>query len=215
MTLLLTILISYLFGAIPFGWLFSWLFFHIDIRKIGSGRTGTTNTMRASGYPVAVLTLIFDVSKGFLAVWLAKMLVPGNVWIEIFAPLAAIIGHNYSIFLVEKTENGKIHVGGGAGGAPAFGGSLGLWLPSFWYLLIIALIAFFVIGYASVTTMSIGFSIMIIFALRAWMNLSPWSYFIYGLLAEILLIWALRPNIQRLLDGNERGVSWRTYKKQK
>ncbi|GAP40281.1 glycerol-3-phosphate acyltransferase [Flexilinea flocculi] len=215
MTLSVTIIISYLFGAIPFGWLFSWLFFHIDIRKIGSGRTGTTNTMRAGGYPVAILTMIFDVSKGFFAVWLAKMLVPGNNWVEIFAPLAGIIGHNYSIFLIEKREDGKIQFGGGAGGAPAFGGALGLWLPSFWYLIIVGLIAFFGIGYASVTTMSIGFTIMIIFALRAWMNLSPWSYFIYGFIAEILLVWALRPNIQRLINGNERGVSWRAYSKRK
>jgi glycerol-3-phosphate acyltransferase PlsY len=79
MTLSVTIIISYLFGAIPFGWLFSWLFFHIDIRKIGSGRTGTTNTMRAGGYPVAILTMIFDVSKGFFAVWLAKLLVPVTI----------------------------------------------------------------------------------------------------------------------------------------
>jgi len=47
------------------------------------------------------------------------------------------------------------------------------------------------------------------------MNLSPWSYFIYGIIAEILLVWALRPNIQRLKNGNERGVSWRAYSKRK
>jgi hypothetical protein len=72
-----------------------------------------------------------------------KIAGPGNNWVEIFAPLAGIIGHNYSIFLIEKRDDGKIQFGGGAGGAPAFGGALGLWLPSFWYLIIVGLIAFF------------------------------------------------------------------------
>ncbi|MHC1771552.1 MAG: glycerol-3-phosphate acyltransferase [Flexilinea sp.] len=210
MTSILVILISYLLGAIPFGWLLSWIIFHVDIRKIGSGRTGTTNTMRAGGYPIAFLTLVLDTGKGFAAVWLARWLVPGQTWIEVLAPLAAIIGHNYSIFLAERNEKGRIRLRGGAGGATTFGGALGLWMPILWYLAGVGLAAFFGVGFASVTTMSIGFTTMIIFGIRAWMGLSPWSYFIYGLLAEILLLWALRPNIQQLKNGTERGVSWRT-----
>ncbi len=50
---------------------------------------------------------------------------------------------------------------------------------------------------------------MVIFAVRAWLVGSPWQYIIYGLLAEVLLVWALRPNIKRLLAGNERLHGWR------
>jgi glycerol-3-phosphate acyltransferase PlsY len=52
--------------------------------------------------------------------------------------------------------------------------------------------------------LSIGLVTMIIFGVRAALGLGPWEYIIYGLLAEILMIWALRPNIKRLMEGTER-----------
>jgi glycerol-3-phosphate acyltransferase PlsY len=60
------------------------------------------------------------------------------------------------------------------------------------------------IGYASVTTLSIGLMTIIIFSVRAVLGLGPWQYIIYGMLAEILLVWTLRPNFKRLKDGTER-----------
>jgi glycerol-3-phosphate acyltransferase PlsY len=109
-------LFSYFLGAIPFGWILSKLVKGVDIRKIGSGRTGTTNTMRASGYPIAVLTLLLDGLKGVASVWLARWLAPEIPGLAIIAPIFAIIGHNYSVFLAEKDTTGKLIYKFGYGG---------------------------------------------------------------------------------------------------
>jgi glycerol-3-phosphate acyltransferase PlsY len=77
-----------------------------------------------------------------------------------------------------------------------------------------ALIYYF-IGYASVTTMSVAVLATIIFAVRAMFYHAPWEYVLYGVLAEILLIWALLPNIKRLLAGTERLHGWRAKRQQK
>ncbi len=204
-----TLVFSYLIGSIPFGLLLVRWIKGEDIRKIQSGRTGGTNAMRAAGFWVGLVTSLLDILKGASSVWIAAALMPDNVWLKVAAPLAAIIGHNYSIFLVEKGENGKIRLGGGAGGATCAGGSLGLWAWSFLIIFPVGFLVLFGIGYASVATLSVALVSSIIFAVLAALKLSPWEFVLYGLLAELLLIWALRPNIRRLLDGNERLVGWR------
>ena len=75
----------------------------------------------------------------------------------------------------------------------------------------------FGLGYASVATMSMAFTSMIIFAVRYWVvgpPEAPAIYVMYGVIAEIMLMWALRPNIKRLSQGTERVVGWRA-KRQK
>ena len=205
--------LSYLLGSIPFGLLLACLTTGQDIRAIGSGRTGTTNTLRAAGYPIAILTFILDMAKSAAGVWLARWLVPGQVWMEVLAPIAVIVGHNYSIFLLERNEHGRLRLRGGAGGASALGGTIGLWPPSIFFLIPIEVLIYFGVGYASVATMSIGLMAALIFAVRAWLRLSSWIYVFYGLMAEALLLWALRPNIQNLLNGAERGIGWRARRK--
>jgi glycerol-3-phosphate acyltransferase PlsY len=69
-------------------------------------------------------------------------------------------------------------------------------------------------GYASITTLSVALVSTVVFAFRASLGLNPWQYAIYGLLAFLVLGWTLRPNIKRLIDGNERVVGLRA-KKQK
>jgi glycerol-3-phosphate acyltransferase PlsY len=59
-------------------------------------------------------------------------------------------------------------------------------------------------GYASLTTLSVGLITILIFGVRASLGLGPWAYAFYGLFVELLMIWALRPNLQRLKDGTER-----------
>jgi len=194
---------SYLIGSIPFGLLFVRLINGRDIRQVESGRTGGTNAMRAAGLGAGALTAIFDILKSAATVWLARELT-GNEWIHALAPIASILGHNHSIFLIERDENGKIRLRGGAGGAAALGGSLGLWWPSALLMLPVGALIWWGVGYASLTTLSIGFLSSLIFLVRAILGLSPWEYAIYGLLAEILLVLALRPNIKRLLNGTER-----------
>lgn len=205
--------LSYLLGSIPFGLLLARLTTGQDIRAIGSGRTGTTNTLRAAGYPIAIITFILDMAKSAAGVWLARWLAPGQVWMEVLAPIAVIVGHNYSIFLLERDERGRLRLRGGAGGASALGGTIGLWPPSILFLIPIGVLIYFGVGYASVATMSIGIFAMLLFAVRAWLGLSSWIYVFYGLMAEVLLLWALRPNIQNLLNGVERGIGWRARRK--
>jgi len=170
--------------------------------------------MRAAGFWSGFITAILDVLKGSVSVWLARYLIsigliPDTPWLVVIPPILAVIGHNYSIFLAERDENGRLRLRGGAGGATAFGGVFGLWAPSIFIIVPIAMILLFVVGYASLATLSVGVFTIIIFSVRAWMGLSPWQYIIYGVLVEILLIWALRPNIKRLFNGTERVVGLR------
>ncbi len=203
---------SYFLGAIPFGWVLSKLVKGVDIRKMGSGRTGTTNTMRASGYPIAILTLLLDGFKGVVSVWLASWLAPGMLGLEIIAPIFAIVGHNYSIFLVEKDTTGKLIFKGGAGGATALGGTFALMPSAFPIISAIALIMFFAVGYASLATLSIGASTLLLSVIQYLFGSSSWQNIVYGVMSTGLLVLALLPNITRLKNGTERGVSWRLGK---
>lgn len=216
---LLVLLIAYLFGSIPFGLIIVRFSTGRDIRKIESGRTGATNAMRAAGIFAGAATIIFDFLKGVSAVWLARLLIPEEfgwrVWIEVFAGLAAILGHNYSIFLAERNESGRWRLRGGAGGATAVGGATGLWLPGAFIIIPLALLILFGIGYASIATMSTMVFATIIFSYLAWTGVLPWEYIFYSLLAEIVLLIALRPNIIRLMNGTERLVGWRARRKMK
>jgi len=186
-----------------------------DVRNVQSGRTGGTNAMRAAGLGVGLITTFADISKGIVAVWLARMLSPGNVWVEVFAPTLVILGHNYSIYLIQRDENGRLRWRGGAGGAPSVGGAVGYWAPSVLILVPVGTLILFGVGYASIATFSVPIIGAIIFAVRAWMGLSPWEYLFYFLFAEILILWSLRPNLKRLINGTERVVGWRAKRKNK
>ncbi len=204
------VLLGYVLGSIPFGVIIVWLKTGQDIRTVESGRTGGTNAMRAAGAWAGVVTGIMDAVKGAAAVWAAQLILPGNHWVQILAPVAAILGHNYSLFLPERDKNGHIiRLRGGAGGAPALGGAVGLWFPSLFIIFPVGIAVFFLLGYASVTTMSIGLTAIAIFTVRAALGAAPWTDAVYGLMAEILLVWSLRPNIKKLFGGTERivGVS--------
>jgi glycerol-3-phosphate acyltransferase PlsY len=125
------VLVAYIFGSIPFGLLIVKLKTGKDIREIESGRTGGTNAMRAAGFWAGLATAVLDILKGAASVWAAQAIRPDVHWLHVAAPIAAILGHNYSIFLIERDENGKfVRLRGGAGGATAVGGALGLWPPS-------------------------------------------------------------------------------------
>jgi len=205
---------AYLVGSIPFGLILTRLLTGQDIRILGSGRTGGTNAGRIGGLWVGVITTLLDGLKAASAVWLSRYLVD-NAWIDVIAPLLSIVGHNYSIFLIQRNTQGKISLKGGAGGAACAGGSVGLWPFSFFIIVPTAALLLYSIGYASITTISMALISIIIFSIRAVLGYSPWQYILYGLLSEILLLWALRPNIKRLLEGNERLVGRRARNKNK
>jgi acyl phosphate:glycerol-3-phosphate acyltransferase len=214
------LILAYVIGSIPFGLVIVKLTTGRDIRDIESGRTGGTNAMRAAGFWAGLFTALLDMFKATVMVWAAKFIFPleaaaANAWLHILAPLAVILGHNYSIFLIKRGESGRLRLRGGAGGAPCVGGSVGLWAPSFLVIVPLAAVIFYGIGYASVTTMSVALLSTITFAVLAIAGVAPWEYALYGIFAEILLVLALLPNIKRLIAGQERLVGWRARRKQK
>jgi glycerol-3-phosphate acyltransferase PlsY len=204
---------AYLIGSVPVGAFIVKLVRGRDVRYWFSGRTGGTNVMRMAGFWAGLFTGIIDVSKGFFAVRLARTLMGGTAWLEVAAGLLAIVGHNYSIFLIQIIE-GKIHLHGGAGGATTMGAASGLWPPAVLFMLPTGLLFLYGVGYASVATMSIALVAIIIFLCRAIGGLGPWAHVAFGVLAEGLLLWALRPNIRRLMNGEERLVGWRATRRQ-
>ena len=203
-----TVIIGYILGSIPFGLLIVKIKTGKDIRQVESGRTGGTNAVRAAGFGAGLLTAVLDISKGTAAVWMAEMLIPQNHLFHVLAPIAAILGHNYSLFLIGRDADGKLRFHGGAGGAPALGGAVGLWPWMFPIVFGAGALVWFTLGIASVTTMAIGLIVITVFAIRITMGLQEPIDIWYGILAELLLVWALRPNIKKLFAGQERVVKF-------
>lgn len=201
--LLLVLAGAYLIGSIPMGYVVVKSITGKDVRDTGSGRTGGTNAMRAAGLAAGILTALLDVLKGAAGVWLAQALVKGDgqPLAMVLGGLAAILGHNYSVFLRFK---------GGAGGAPAVGGAIGLWPWSVLIVMPVGIAILFGLGYASVATLSVAVMSIILFAYRAYVqHAAPPEFVLYGIGALVLLGFALRPNIKRLLRGEERLIGWR------
>ncbi|MBP7999199.1 MAG: glycerol-3-phosphate acyltransferase [Chloroflexi bacterium] len=205
-------LIGYVFGSIPFGFLFVRLVKRIDLRDVGSGRTGGTNSMRAAGPVVGALTGLSDVLKGASAIWIARLLFSRvlNVellpWAEMLCGIGTIMGHNWSIFLGFK---------GGAGTGPNIGWATAIWWPMFpiGVLTVVGIIV--TVGMASIASLSMGAIIPLVFAIRyaTEKDTTP-AYLVGGLITLVIVSWALRPNIKRLLDGSERIVGPRARRKE-
>jgi glycerol-3-phosphate acyltransferase PlsY len=199
---------GYVIGSIPFGLLIVKAKTGKDIRQVESGRTGGTNAVRAAGFGAGLLTALLDILKGTAAVWLAQAVLPDDHLIHVLAPLAAILGHNYSLFLISRDQDGKLRFHGGAGGAPALGGAVGLWPWIFPIVFTGGALIWFSAGIASLTTMSIGLLVIIAFGIQiargSMESINIW----YGIIAELFLLWALRPNIKKLFAGQERVVKF-------
>lgn len=212
---LLLLILSYLVGSIPFGLIIVKTFTGKDVREVGSGRTGGTNAMRAAGLFAGILTGLGDILKGLVSGWLADVLLPGNTPVKVIAVLLAIVGHNYSIFLIKRNNAGRLALEGGAGGATTFGGAVALWPPIWIILLPLCALVYLLIGYASVMTLSIGIFCALIFAATAYMGITPPVNILYGIGAFLLTFIALQPNLKRLRNGTERSVGLRRYLEKK
>ena len=94
----LAIVLSYLIGAIPLGLFLVYAVKGVDIREYGSGKIGASNVLRLAGVPSAVLVFAFDAAKGIIAIVLVKAM-GDAVWAEAAAAFAALVGHNWSIFI--------------------------------------------------------------------------------------------------------------------
>ncbi|MGI8997913.1 MAG: glycerol-3-phosphate 1-O-acyltransferase PlsY [Pyrinomonadaceae bacterium] len=104
----LILLIAYLLGSIPFGYLIVWAKGGGDVRQTGSGGTGATNVTRRAGKAAGILTLVLDALKGVAAVLLARWLLTmdfGVNWCVAGAALAAVVGHIFPVWL--KFRGGK------------------------------------------------------------------------------------------------------------
>jgi glycerol-3-phosphate acyltransferase PlsY len=189
--------LAYLIGAIPFGYLVIYAMKRQDIRQHGSGRTGGTNALRAGGSWAGIATGAGDIFKGFLAVVIARWIMQGTpyvVWAEALAGVFAVIGHNASIYLSFK---------GGAGTAPNIGAAVAMWPISGLWLIPLLPIGLNLTGYASLISIIIAIIIPVMFAIRAASQQGPWAYALYGAITLVAILWALRPNIKRLLNGTE------------
>ena len=98
MTRIIVIVVAYLLGSIPFGYLIVRRRVGADIRETGSGGTGATNVSRRAGKAAVVLTLLLDAAKGSAAVLIAKA-VAGDDWVIAAAAIAALVGHIFPVWL--------------------------------------------------------------------------------------------------------------------
>ena len=204
--LIVALIIGYLIGSLPFGYFLVRWTTGQDVTQVASGRTGATNSFRAGGWKVGVGTALFDVAKGAIAV-AVTMAVIGRIfsplptswaWVQVMAGIGSVIGHNYSCFLGFK---------GGAGTTPNVGWATYIWWPNFFIGLLTALLLFYATGMASVVSLAIGAFLPIVFGIRYFAGYDSTSaYFIGSLITMGFVSWALRPNIARIIAGEERVV---------
>ena len=185
------IVLAYLLGSISFGILVSRAFGLPDPRTVGSGNPGATNVARSGKKLPAILTLLGDAGKGWLAVFLAQRYGLSDGYICVVA-IAVFLGHCYPIFCEFK---------GGKGVATAFGILLAF---SGWIALISfatwALI-FAIWRYSSLAALAAA----CIAPAVAWVLLPYSGYAATALILALLLIWRHKSNIQKLLAGTEAG----------
>jgi acyl phosphate:glycerol-3-phosphate acyltransferase len=188
---LIALVIAFVVGGIPSGYLLVRWKTGEDVRQKGSGNIGATNVLRTTGRAVAVATLLLDIAKGVFAVWVADKLSDGSpVWMSL-AALAVMAGHAYPIFL--KFQGGK---------------AVASFIGAFLYLTPIPMLAaliLFVIVVAVTRQISMG-SIVAAgsLPLATWLIEHPPSIVILSTLAAALfLIYRHRPNIERIRGGTE------------
>lgn len=189
------LLLAYLFGAIPAG---AWVarYYGVDIQKVGSGNTGATNILRTLGAGPAVVVAVFDVFKGGIAVLLARLFnIEGPLLGGV--ALAAVLGHNYSVFL---------RFTGGKGVATSFGTLL--FLDPLVALLAfpVGILTMWLTRFVSAGSMIGGLTAVVITIALG----RPFWEILTVLLLAGLIFWTHRENIKRLQAGNERRLGDKT-----
>ena len=184
-----SLLLGYLLGSIPSGWLAGRWLKDIDLRELGSGSTGATNVLRQVGKGPALVVFLIDVGKGAAAVLIARALGLGD-WIQVLAGLTALAGHIWPVWLGFK---------GGKAVATGLGMFLGLAWP---------------VGLASFGVFMAVFSLSRLVSLASVLAAIPLpllmaagsgskANLVVALVAMLLVLWRHRSNIQRLLNGTE------------
>jgi glycerol-3-phosphate acyltransferase PlsY len=195
---LVLIVIGYLLGSIPTGQIVGALAGGVDLRRYGSGKTGATNVLRTLGWGAALAVVAGDLAKGIAAVLLARWLVRdpnAQPLAEVVAGFAAVIGHNWSIFIQLKGGRGVLV-------------SHAVFILICWPAALITTVAGAIVlatsrivSLASLTGAAVGVVVLAIFVVLLHY---PLPYLVYGVLAAGLIWLRHLDNIQRLLAGTER-----------
>ena len=192
----LTLLVAYVIGSIPTGYIIVKTKTGDDIRKIGSGSTGATNVKRVLGKKWFFATLLLDALKGATPVILAKLFVIAGASIglaPVLAAVAVIIGHSKSCFL--NFQGGK-SVASGVGTILALNWMVGAIIAVVWAIIT------YTTKYVSVgSIIALLLSPFIMYFFHA-----PIAYIAYCALGAIYIVYLHRENIKRLIAGNENKV---------
>ena len=197
MKVLLAIAISYLIGSIPTAYIFGKWYKGIDIRQHGSGNVGATNVFRVLGKWPGIIVLTLDILKGIVAVVvIGDLFGLTQVWPIILLGVAGVAGHNWTVFLNFK---------GGKGIATSLGVLIGLTIkiaairPVLFMTVVIWAVCFIVSGFVSLA------SIVAATILPILMVATNQSFEIValGVVFCIFVVLRHRPNIKRLLSGEE------------
>ncbi|MBW4676137.1 MAG: glycerol-3-phosphate 1-O-acyltransferase PlsY [Desmonostoc geniculatum HA4340-LM1] len=200
------VLVAYLLGSFPTGYIAVKQLKGIDIREVGSGSTGATNVLRTLGKGPGAFVLVLDSLKGVLAIalvyWLfnfaaSQNYIPPTVdaklwqpWVLTLVGLAAILGHSKSIFL-------------GFSGGKSVAISLGILLAMNWQVgLATAGIFAVVVAISRIVSLS---SIAGAIAVPIFMSLlhQPLPYILFGIAGGFYVIFRHRSNIERIIAGTE------------
>ena len=210
--IIIFLLLGFIIGSIPFGLIIVKISGYGDIRKIGSGNIGATNVLRTGNKFIAALTLIFDVSKSFIILYLAqiifKPILNESLLMTLILSLSllSIIGHMFSPFLLFK---------GGKGIATAAGILLFLSWPCALFALLIWLFFALVFKISSLGALSASISAPILFwliSVTVKIGLLPNNFNIHNIEIYIVLIittliWIKHiPNIHRIINGTESKI---------
>ncbi|MDD5093560.1 MAG: glycerol-3-phosphate 1-O-acyltransferase PlsY [Dehalococcoidia bacterium] len=200
------ILIGYLLGAIPFGLLIGKLTRGIDVREYGSGNIGFANVFRTCGAKAGLATFVLDIVKGTLAAWLGGKIIGGDHMAvgQVMGALAAVLGHNWPVYLKFK---------GGKGVDTSVGGLIAMspWIG--FASLAIGLVVILITRYVSVGSMTGSFSSIPILIPFVVTGNQPAEYLIYCVIVTILIVYRHRDNIANLRAGTEHKLGQKGEKR--
>ena len=194
---ILSAIIGYLLGCIPCGVLIARIYGHMDIRKTGSGNSGTTNVLRTLGWAPSLLTLAGDCIKGVLAALIGRWL--GGEAGMLAGGLFAVLGHDFPVFMKFK---------GGKGIATSLGVTLvvcPLALPPL-LVILIAIVAVTRIMSAGTLTISLLYPILTWLLLPE--NADPTLRIGFAVLLTALSFFCHRSNLRRLFRGEENKLDF-------
>ncbi|MBP7118316.1 MAG: glycerol-3-phosphate 1-O-acyltransferase PlsY [Candidatus Cloacimonetes bacterium] len=193
-------LFAYFLGSIPVGWIVARLFFKTDIRSKGSGNIGATNALRQFGTAVGLIVLLLDMSKGIIAVLLAKSIYGSGAMMVVICGLLAILGHVFPIWLKFK---------GGKGVATAAGVFIALTPISLLIALLVFIVVVAITRYVSLGSIMAALSLLAVNVISIFRQPhKDYALLILVVLIVAMIIYKHKENIARLIRGNENKISF-------